>query len=1220
MSEDESKFSDVEGIENDEEHIEDGNHDVFMERSPLPVIDNKSTFTRLITGTGGGFSSLTMIKPNTGEIYSYTVWKAENRWSLLIRENVLPGRYTMQVEQVIENEPVRYSAEKNFLYLSYPKITKPRNNEVIKSSSEVEVSGNFGAPNQVIELRNEDKTKQLGSTAVDPDGNWRIKFNAEVQYPGGGLQTLHVRHIESGDEAWSTISMFLLAKPVITGPGGELQESPFALAGNRGNASSILKILIDPSLVQVGGTHSLGGSLWSEWATVEPGEVKLVVVQERAGVESERSIPRQFKIRPARVSNISATVNSPMVVFKGDGYLGASVKSEIANVNPHPTPVFVGASGWELPPVKMVPSGAPQVCSFLQSFRGIESLNVNHQIMVPTPVPTGALFSLNGNVPVFDGTSYYWPGYVATVTVYINGSEWESATVSTNATWRTPGRKELAPGSHTPRVRLLVNQQWSGYRDLSQLIVKPKAPDGIEVTADGFAPNIKGKCWPLATLSLKYSDETTLHPISGTAGGAWSTRRTKPFTPGNHTFTVTQTFGGQTSPATAEIKFNIATPKPVIKSPSPNSEANLRPTVIVSNVYLDAVIKIYDARIAGKVLGQHTVTKDEADKGECSILLAEEFAIEGSQTIKVEQEYKGQKSDPSADLSFNVRLSKPLVDQPQATKSIERFAEYSGTGWPKSNITLTRVGVPGWVKEVEVDSLGNWKVRVLVHEVGPQTLAITQQYKTFTRAGDDRHYVVRPNVAVLETPAKDERLASLRMFSGHGYPGDTVSVVKKDSPTDIFGTVEVSDQGTWSFRSEYTFPIGHDLQATLKQERDGYSSDPSYHTVHVLSAGPSIYEPASGDWGGIYPWVSGQDEPGAKITVASVFDALEVLAPVTTVDESGRWRVQLNKALPVGPNWVQTRASRPQPDGKADVLSDWVRSERFFVEKMSADFESPRVTLPLNNGEVGLEPVLRGLGLPGARISIVAAGPDAISATAWVDRFGRWTARFDKALPVGNGRTSYSIHQSRDGVLSSYLSPNRSFKVIQVPDGFPAPVIVGPEPDDGVDQRFWLRGTALPGARVNVYRNAGDLFATTEADAAGQWQVCSNRVLSVGDFIFKARQTRDGKESQWSSTITVKVSETVSRPMPDTPENLTQITPVTKVSGLGYPGATVTLHRTNDPNTSWGAGKVDEDGYWDILTEPLPLGLFKMTGKQVIDGKPQSDWMLERSFYVVDAG
>jgi hypothetical protein len=1188
--------------------------------SDRPVIDSVQVFNNIITGGGGELSTLKIRTSGGAHDITYDFTSNGGKWSAPVLSSVHPAHYDVVVEQRVQGYTTRYSVEERILYLAAPKFALT-NDQTVKLDTTVQIAGTWGAPGQQIQVANENGGVKYGETNALSNGDWGIILAAKENFPNGGRVVLNARHTLSGNEAWARLSLFLLAPPTIDAIPAEVEINvQIKGAGHSDISGNSVDVFLDPSSVQIGSGRVQSGR-WFADLKLEPGRRTITAAQLYTSITSERAAPRVFKVRPPTPELKSRQVEG-RTELHGTGYTGAKVDVHAPNDG---TPFLwaeVISGLWSVAiPDTILPGNKKYLCrqsvsdgqgGSIFSTGWTDEITVN----VPTPKPMVRTPTVSGQQVTFSGTGNRWDNATVQVVIFRNGIVLDAvpkANVLPTLQWTTSA--VLPPGIYDNLTTTQwVNGQHSAAIAVASVVIVPLAPGVNPIEDNSFSPRFSGTCWQGATISLLFSDSDQPGTHMDTdKDGKWTFTRGAPFVPGDHTVRINQTFGGQTSASTTPIAFNIPTPEVAIKYPLPGNEASLQPSVIVTNAYIGSVIRVYDAQIAGKVLGQHTVTQ----AGECSILLTEEFASESEQIIRVDQDYNGQKSKPSADVKFTVRLSKPLIGVPQATKSIERFADYSGIGWPNSKVFLTRVGFPDWVREVEVDVLGEWKLRVQVDEVGPQTLAINQRYGTFTRAGDDQDFNVIPNAPVFETPAENERLTSQRMFTGFGYPGDTVSVFRHAFPGYDYGTVKVSEKGTWSIRSQYNIPIGQNLKVTLKQERDEYRSGwTPPRIVHLPSPESWIYEPAPGDWVGIYPWVCGRDTPGAQMTVASVFDSQQALAPITTADEYGRWRVQLDKPLPVGPNWVQVRASRPQPDGQADVVSDWVYSGRFIVEQMGTEFVPPTVKLPPRRSEVGLRPVLKGSGLSGAKIQITVA--NVIRAEAWVDRKGCWTARFKDEVPVVDGLTSYSIRQSRDGVWSRQLAPERSFKVTQVPDGFQAPVIDGPEPGDVVDSRFWLYGSAIPGAQVDVCQDL-DVYATIEADAEGQWQVCINRVLAAGDFTFTARQTLDGKESQSTSAITVNVNELLPPPVQD-PSEGTSVTPVTKVSGRGYPGATVTLLRSGSPYISWGAGEVDGFGYWEILTKPLPLGTFKMTGKQTLSDKPQSAWMVERIYYVSNAG
>lgn len=237
----------------------------------------------------------------------------------------------------------------------------------------------------------------------------------------------------------------------------------------------------------------------------------------------------------------------------------------------------------------------------------------------------------NINIPTFGGTTHVWAGHRTAVVVTLLGA-WAEALVASDGKWSATGTSALPPGTHTPTITLGVNSQWSRSKTLAPIIIKPLAPHDIVVTDEGLSPLITGKSWPLASLSLKYSDRDVSHTIGALANGTWSFRRDKEFTPGNHTFSVTQTFGGQTSPAFGPRQFNVATPAVTIIQPKTGDEVTLTPTISGTGAYGGAVVKIFDATVADKLLGEQPVDAD----GKLQLLAA--GSTEGVRDVDVEWE------------------------------------------------------------------------------------------------------------------------------------------------------------------------------------------------------------------------------------------------------------------------------------------------------------------------------------------------------------------------------------------------------------------------------------------------------------------------------------------------------------------------------------------------------------------------------------------------------
>jgi hypothetical protein len=95
------------------------------------------------------------------------------------------------------------------------------------------------------------------------------------------------------------------------------------------------------------------------------------------------------------------------------------------------------------------------------------------------------------------------------------------------------------------------------------------------------------------------------------------------------------------------------------------------------------------------------------------------------------------------------------------------------------------------------------------------------------------------------------------------------------------------------------------------------------------------------------------------------------------------------------------------------------------------------------------------------------------------------------------------------------------------------PVIT--EPDNGdetTDRTPQIEGTGVPGAKVTV-RESGDTICTATVNSSGKWHCTPGSNMSLGSHTITATQSKDGRTSAKSNTVTFKIvaSETA---LPDT--------------------------------------------------------------------------------------
>jgi hypothetical protein len=519
-----------------------------------------------------------------------------------------------------------------------------------------------------------------------------------------------------------------------------------------------------------------------------------------------------------------------------------------------------------------------------------------------------------------------------------------------------------------------------------------------------------------------------------------------------------------------------------------------------------------------------------------------------------------------------------------------------------------------FIKDIPLKPDGSWAETVEL-SLGPKTVEARLRQKTYLSDPLERVITVVPNAPVIDTPRDGEAVGALLRISGFGYPGDEVRVDRRGNDTNLTSAT-VTPAGTWS-----AYVAHHNTEAvaiSVLARAEGLDSlySPTIN-LPVLVPAPQITEPLPGDWVGVRPLFSGLATPGASITVASWFNAEDVLAPVTVADDDGRWAVVGKKDLPVGAARVIMRQT---VDGKA---SEWAESGRFMVERKTAQFDAPAVHFPLMGQKVGRWPMFKGTGVPGAEVIIYKKGfGNTVLGRARVDRDGAWAVQSLIELPVGDSYEC-SVHQIRDGATSEWLVPDRKFDVIQVPFRFEAPIMDTPvsDPSRELEQQPVFSGRGMPGAELKVSSSSPTwaVLATTRVDAQGNWRVRSEIVLPVGTYDIDAKQFMDGQHSGYSDGVYIKVAEKIDRPVIVSPVADAQISPREVIRGTAMPGVEVRLYRSGNGNVVWGKGVADELGQWVIVTHGLPLGSFRVAGKGY-KGALQSPWMLEWDFTVIDAG
>lgn len=1181
--------------------------------------------TPVISGFATPYGHVQIVRADNNQALSdQATLQSGSNWSRALHASLEPGTYVAKVKHGMSGYPPEtYSDPFTFHLRPAPSITLPGANGVIGVSKPV-VSGT-GEPGAMVYIhKSGDGTTVYGTARVGELRNWSTTLTRDL--PQGVYKLSAKQKKDNSESGWkeTASSVIVLGVPAITGPGaGTEQEQAFTMTGGSGlgNQNVQVEVLTDATNKSWGVGNVQSNGSWSvALSNLTPGPLSLTVLQKLGAVSTARAAPRTYKIRPPKLQLPTVTYLSfATVKFSGAGYTGALVEiSHDGGAGGVQAQGTVVGNNWTAEKTNWLPgtysmalrqSVSDGAGGRIYSVWGGTPIPVN----VPVPPPTAIALTLNGQIPTFTGRGNVWTGQAAArIEVRLNGSTnvLLQTNVATNGTWTVRATAKLPPGTYTVTVLQWMNNLWSTAATAPNLIIKPDLPSVTQPAANAsvaLTTLFVGATWPDAEVVVRYKDGAEIHKFKSNATtGAWSFNATLT-SPGRITVQVQAKFGGQTS-GWKDHTFTVKTPVPGITYPQNNDEVGFKLIVRGTNAYPGSTIKVFDATSSSKVLGQTTVLTT----GAWAVELEKEFEKEGQQVIYVVQQFGTYPSERSVERTFNVKVGLPIITTPAANARFARRSEVAGTGIPGALVTL-KIGTEVIASDIEVGADCHWRRTVNLPTVGPTTMVAEQSYKGGKRASIARVFTVVSNAPVIESPSGGEFVTPAWVVaSGAGYPGDTVSVMR-DGIMDVIGSFVVDEHGYWSGKLTKTLIGGNPYSLIARSSLGGTTSDWSIVSiVTLLAAGPTLYEPAAGDWVGAQPFYRGLATPGAAIIVASCFDPALVLAS-TTADANGRWEIQSSQTLPEGAYRVVVR----QISG--GVVSEWVESGRFMVKKMARDFAAPTVDYPKSGDRVGRKPVMSGSGVPGAYVQIFEA--DALNelASGFVDREGRWTASFKEALP--EEAFTYSVRQLRDEVSSALRPSNQAFTVVQVAANFPGPVITGPQMNEQVEVQPQISGTGMPGARVDVYKhnNLTQVQASAIVNAQGMWSL-RLPVLADGPYQMVARQFIDGQFSVYCAPISVTVTTTISPLVVLSPQNNAQVSPRSLIRGTALPGATVNLRKSGDRHTDYGTGVADAQGHWAIVTRVLPVGLFVLNGNVTKTGTA-SDWMpVNVQLRVVNAG
>ncbi|WP_336355301.1 hypothetical protein [Pseudomonas granadensis] len=1199
------------------------------------VVRNPAAFgaavmvTTTVSGTARQGSVIRLVRPADGAVMSTVATVGSNgQWTVTLSTGLSPGGHSLRIREDFPGTLGRDTETKTITVLGKPSITLPVS--VINVERPV-ISGTGQPGAEVNVFISNSGTEVVNRTPVGANGQWSA--TSEHNFALGAPHSIVAKQIMQGvDSGWGADKTFyLVGPPVITTPSASQTVemittfSGTAAAGFVQNRVDVISETVQQDVVVGWPNHDTGAWIRVGTVPLPPGPHMITATHSVSDVPSVRIAPFLIFVRPG-MPTITANTTGETVTLSGTGYNGANVLMHVHRsgdgTNVYFEPAITAGSWSQVIPSTLLPDH--------YSFTGQQSVPDGGSgrirssgwatavsVRVPTPAPANVNVTVEGQRATFSGSGLQWEANPVKIEIYNNGvilANVPQATVLTNLSWSTSATADLPPGNYTQlTARQWVNNVWSAHSATFGMTVPSPIPVFINPplnSISGQLPQISGTAWPGSAVVLKIPGKPDV-PLTAT-GGSFVLNASYEWAPGTYTLTAKATFDGQLSPE-ASRTFTVKTPKPVISTPA-NAEVDLIP-LIQGTGYPGCWVVVY-LESNNSEMGASPV--DQSGKWEFPLLEQVPGPLK-IYALQKEARESANVSDQSPTLTVTVRVPKPVITEPAANGRPARTAWFRGTAGYPGFVELWLKGEDEpFLKDIEVNQNGTWEARVTLDAGGPVTIEARLKQKTFTSEPTERVITVVPAVPVIDTPSEGQPLGRELTISGYGYPDDAVHVQRTGAPYD-FPDLIVKKDGTWSGSFLHDMRGSHGIKAFARAGAGLDSVSSPVLKFSLLGAAPQIIEPLPGDWVGVRPLFSGIATPGATITVAAWFNTDEVLAPPVEADADGRWAVTGNKDLPVGATRVMARET------VAGLRSEWAESGHFMVERKTS-LEVPTVDFPQVGQTAGRRPMFSGTGEPGAEVFICKENDrNTVLGTVRVDRNGTWAVRSQIELPVAATPYTYSVNQTRDGVTSGWITPNRTVVVAQVAAGFEKPLIEKPLNDatQALERMPLFSGTGVPGAELKVYRHSSsEVYATTRVDACGRWSVRSQVELPVVDTVYQiaAQQNMDGEDSAWSGTvIRFKVAEKIDLPVFTDPQQKAYVAPRAVIRGTALPGARVNLVEPHNASVNWGSGITDDLGQWVIVTRDLPLRDFTLTGKADKNGT-YSGWMTPLEVQVIDGG
>ncbi|WP_409247861.1 Ig-like domain-containing protein [Enterobacter hormaechei] len=775
-------------------------------------------------------------------------------------------------------------------------------------------------------------------------------------------------------------------------------------------------------------------------------------------------------------------------------------------------------------------------------------------------------------------------------------------------------------------------------------------------TTNDTTPTLSGSAAPGDVVSI-LDNGKVIGTVKADSSGKWSFTPDTALADGQHTFTVTATdaAGNARTSGTFPIVIDTAAPSPaenivindnVGDKQGPVGDGDTtddQSPTLSGEAEPGSVVDIYDN---DEKIGSVIVD----DEGKWSYTPDKPLAKGDHEITTTVTDPSGNTSEPSPGISFTVdpdpnqvTVGEVVDDQGPIVGNLrpgnvtdDARPELGGKGKPGSTVTI--MDGDDVLGSTVVDPDGNWTF------TPEQDLADGDHSLTVISKDPAGNDVTSPSFDIsVDTVAPEKPVVGLATddvgssrgdlssgsttddanptFKGSAEPGSRVDIYDNG---ELIGSTVVDENGGWQFTPTTALPEGEHLITTTATDKAGNTGPESDDFVLITDytapdaskvAITEVYDDvntagviASGEeTDDNRPLIKGTGaEAGNTITVYSG----DKVIGTATVQADGTWSLEPTTPLPDGRYTLTAK----ETDGVGNVSGP---SGEYIINVATVPPQAPTLDTVyddvaphadyLQKGDVTNDttPTLSGSsGVAGGTISIYDNGR--LIGTATVGSNGSWSFTPDTALADGShsftatvtdgvGRTSEPT--GGFGIVIDTKAPDAASDLLVTDNvgAYQGPVVSGDTTDDNTPT---LSGRAEPGSTVNIIDN-GQVIGSTKVNPDGTWSFTPDQALSNGEHDLTTTVTDpSGNTGPEGSHVVITVDVVpgkveitgVTDDAGSVTGSLSQnaVTDDTRpqISGTAKAGSTVTIM---DDSNVLGTTTAGADGAWSF-TPSVDLG------------------------------